>query len=232
MADAAANDMKIVIKPNGPYLVHGEVPLTLETIVSNAEGESWEWRSGRAFEVKKVYALCRCGKSEDKPYCDGTHAKIGFDGTETASRGPFDSEAKTIDGPTVTLKDDEPLCAFARFCDVGDGIWNLTESDDPARVQLAIREEGHCPSGRLVLRRSAGDAAIEPEFPKSIGLVEDPEKNSSGPLWVRGGILVESQDGKAYEVRNRVTLCRCGASSNKPFCDGSHVDAAFVDGLA
>ncbi len=232
MAQTEANTMKIVVAPNGPFLVHGEVPLTMETIVSNAEGESWSWRVGREFEVKNVYALCRCGKSADKPYCDGTHAKIGFDGTETASRGPFDSEAKTIDGPTLTLKDDEALCAFARFCDAGEGIWNLVESDDPAQVSLAVREGQHCPSGRLVVRKTAEKETLEPELPKSIAIVEDPEKGSSGPLWVRGGIVLQSQDGTAYEVRNRMTLCRCGASGNKPFCDGSHVDAGFVDGLA
>ena len=36
-------------------------------------------------------------------------------------------------------------------------------------------------------------------------------------------------DGERYEVRNRVTLCRCGASANKPFCDGAHGDAGFSD---
>ena len=53
----------------------------------------------------------------------------------------------------------------------------------------------------------------------------------SGPIWVRGGITVESADGREYEVRNRVTLCRCGQSSNKPFCDGSHVECSFHDHL-
>jgi hypothetical protein len=64
--------------------------------------------------------------------------------------------------------------------------------------------------------------AIEPEFERSIGLVEDPKIGISGPIWVRGGIPVESADGNIYEIRNRVTLCRCGKSSNKPFCDSSY----------
>ncbi|MEO7038615.1 MAG: CDGSH iron-sulfur domain-containing protein, partial [Candidatus Elarobacter sp.] len=46
-----------------------------------------------------------------------------------------------------------------------------------------------------------------------------------------GGILVESQDGTPYEVRNRQTLCRCGQSQNQPFCDGKHAEIAFNDGL-
>jgi CDGSH-type Zn-finger protein len=51
----------------------------------------------------------------------------------------------------------------------------------------------------------------------------------NGPLWVRGGVSVEAADGFEYEVRNRVTLCRCGQSNNKPFCDGSHWDVGFKD---
>jgi CDGSH-type Zn-finger protein len=59
--------------------------------------------------------------------------------------------------------------------------------------------------------------------------VEDPAEGVSGPLWLRGGIPVFAADGFAYEVRNRVTLCRCGASKNKPFCDGSHAAIKFTD---
>ena len=50
-----------------------------------------------------------------------------------------------------------------------------------------------------------------------------PAAGEHGPLWVRGGIPVMSADGKPYAIRNRVTLCRCGKSGNKPFCDGSRI---------
>jgi CDGSH-type Zn-finger protein len=71
---------------------------------------------------------------------------------------------------------------------------------------------------------------IEPNFKPSISLLEDTGKRVSGPIWVKDGIPVESSDGKEYEIRNRVTLCRCGKSRNKPFCDGSHIEAGFNDG--
>jgi hypothetical protein len=67
---------------------------------------------------------------------------------------------------------------------------------------------------------------IEPVFEPSIGLVEDTARGVSGPLWVRGGIPIVAADGETYEVRNRVTLCRCGRSSNKPYCDGAHAAGA------
>ncbi|HEY2824533.1 MAG TPA: CDGSH iron-sulfur domain-containing protein, partial [Gemmatimonadales bacterium] len=96
---------------------------------------------------------------------------------------------------------------------------------------LVIREANHCPAGRLVLHDKKTHRAIEEPLPPSIGVVEDPVTECSGPLWVRGSVPVESADGKRYEVRNRVTLCRCGASANKPFCNGSHVSVKFNDGM-
>jgi CDGSH-type Zn-finger protein len=227
-------ETKLTITENGPYLVYGSVPLTVETIGVQEDGGSWDWRAGRAFEARERYALCRCGQSSTKPYCDGTHAKVGFDGTETASREPYDEQAGVIDGPALLLQDAESLCAFARFCDNFGSIWRLVEGSDDPKVRRIVEREGtYCPSGRLVLRERASGKALEPKHePPSIGLVEDPAKECSGPLWVRGGIRIESSDGEAYETRNRVTLCRCGQSENKPFCDGSHASIGFKDGLA
>lgn len=71
--------------------------------------------------------------------------------------------------------------------------------------------------------------SIEPKYEPAVVLIEDPGKGCSGPLWVRGGVQIVGADGFAYEVRNRVTLCRCGASQNKPFCDGSHASIGFDD---
>jgi hypothetical protein len=82
-----------------------------------------------------------------------------------------------------------------------------------------------------VLRDKRTGQTVEPNLPQSIGVVEDPSKQCSGPLWIRGGIPVESASGERYETRNRVTLCRCGQSSNKPFCDGTHAATGFDDGL-
>ncbi len=123
------------------------------------------------------------------------------------------------------------LCNHAGFCLRASGIGNLTRSsDDPEAKRLAIEEAGNCTSGRLVAWRKELNKSIEPEFAPSIALVEEPHKGCSGPIWVRGSVPVESSDGAAYEVRNRVALCRCGASSNKPFCDGRHMAIRFTDG--
>ncbi|MGH7612915.1 MAG: CDGSH iron-sulfur domain-containing protein [Gemmatimonadales bacterium] len=164
--------------------------------------------------------------------CDGTHSKSRFDGRETASRVPIARQSETYDGPTMTLNDAEQPCAFARFCDVGGKIWSLIESaDEPETRALVVREVMHCPAGRLVLHDKRTHKETEDPLPPSIGVVEDPALGRSGPLWVRGGIIIESPDGTPYEARNRVTLCRCGASVNQPFCNGSHASIKFNDGL-
>jgi hypothetical protein len=95
-------------------------------------------------------------------------------------------------------------------------------TDDPLVRAMFIRQVGNCPAGRLVAWDKAAGQALEPHLPISIGLVEDPPEGCSGPLWLRGGVAVISADGFEYEVRNRATLCRCGESKNKPFCDGTH----------
>jgi hypothetical protein len=100
-------------------------------------------------------------------------------------------------------------------------------SDDPEARAKAIEEAGNCPSGSLVAWGKDSGAAIEPPYPPGISVIEDPTTGLSGPLWVKGGIPIESAEGFEYERRNRVTLCRCGRSARKPFCDGAHTAAGF-----
>lgn len=221
---------KVEITKDGPYIVSGTLHLAQMTIGANAGAESVRWEQGRDYPDQAQYALCRCGHSGAKPYCDGTHVTIGFDGTETASRKPYGEQAKTIPGPTLSLTDAPSLCAFARFCDPNGQVWHLVqETDSPRAVKDFIRQTCDCPSGRLVAWDNATGLAIEPHYEPSIGLIEDPVERCSGPIWVRGGVPVIGAEGFRYEIRNRVTLCRCGVSQNKPFCDGSHAKVGFSD---
>ena len=214
---------KITVSKDGPYVVTGGVPLTVNSIELDAKGMPFQWKPGKKYPAEQTYKLCRCGQSKTKPFCDGTHENIKFDGTETASNKPYLDQAKVFKGPDLTLTDLRGLCVHAGFCDRLGGVWALTQySDTPEAKRLAIEEASNCPSGRLVVWDKDGNP-IEPEFEPSIELVEDPNKGISGPIWVRGGIPIESADGTTYEIRNRVTLCRCGKSENKPFCDGLHL---------
>jgi len=221
--NAKENGYRIKVTMNGPYLASGGIPLAEQIICVDADNECHGWEEGQKYQVKENYALCRCGHSQDKPFCDGTHAKVKFDGTEDAANKPYLEQAAETNGPSLRLTDVKKFCASARFCHRSGGTWKLTEqSGDTEAKRKAIEEACDCPSGRLVAWEN-DSKAIEPDFEPSIGLVTDTQAGKPGPIWVRGGIRVESVDGKTYEIRNRVTLCRCGKSSNKPFCDGTHL---------
>ena len=82
----------VVVSQDGPYIVTGNVPLSTQTIVADANGASVVWQEGAGFPQTAKYALCRSNK---KPFCDGTHAKIDFNGHETASRQPYLEQRKS-----------------------------------------------------------------------------------------------------------------------------------------
>jgi CDGSH-type Zn-finger protein len=216
---------KIKVTKNGPYLVSNAIPLREMIIAVNEKGDGIKWEVGKEYPLQKNLALCRCGKSQNKPFCDGIHSKINFDGTETADKTPYLELADVTEGPTLKLTDVEKICAAARFCEPEGGTWELTkQSDDTKARKLAIQQTADCPAGRIAIWDKETGKEIESEIEPSLGLIEDPYKDASGPIWVRSRIPVESSDGSIYEIRNRVTLCRCGRSSIKPFCDSSHLD--------
>jgi len=125
--------------------------------------------------------------------------------------------------------DEVDLCAQARFCAAKGKVWRRVADDGDGSRQVVIEQSNFCPSGRYTAVDRDTAFVHEPDLEPSIGLVEDPHEGLSGPVWVRGRVPVISADGTPYEVRNRMTLCRCGGSKNKPFCDSAHVDIGFDD---
>ena len=212
--------MRIRILKDGPYEVSGSVPLKDMVIGANEKGESTHWIEGKTYKTGGTYRLCRCGKSKHMPFCDGSHAD-GFDGTQTAERTAYEEAAIRYQGDGMELLDQEELCAVARFCDLKGSIWNLINDAD--NLGIVLQQSCDCPSGRLTIVAEDGKR-VEPEFEKEIALIYDEPEGKTGPIWVRGGIEIEAEDGSVYEKRNRVTLCRCGKSANKPFCDAMHME--------
>lgn len=215
---------KIVVRKGGPYRVTGGIPLRRSAIVQTEYGEPVDVDEGPDITTPEpFYELCRCGQSSTKPFCDSTHEKIAYRGTETASHGPISEREQVYEGDGVVMFDDVKLCTHAGYC--GDRfrhVWDMiADTDDPEIRERLIGMVRRCPSGRLAYSIPPDATKIEPELEPKIGIEPD------GPYWVHGGIRVESEDGTAYEVRNRVTLCRCGRSRNKPFCDGSHAFVGF-----
>jgi CDGSH-type Zn-finger protein len=220
----------IRVLKDGPYEVSPDVPLTVKTIVPDENRISTSYREdGRAEEGIVPYHLCRCGLSANKPYCDGSHYAAKFDGTETASTEPYVNRSQVFVGEAVDMLQDE-RCASLRFCDRGSRVWNaVRQSGNPVSLQLAKEECADCLAGRLTLRDKQGNL-LEPELPVEAGLIQDTVAGKRGPIAATGGIDLISENGQPYEQRSRMTLCRCGQSKNKPFCDTRHLNCAHMAG--
>jgi len=196
--------------PDGPYLVRDVHQL------SNQAG---------AIEVGATVALCRCGGSANKPFCDGTHATIGFSSAELEGRVP--GKRKDYEANEITVHDDRSICAHAGYCT--DGLpsvfrmkkepWIDPEGGPAEEIIETIRK---CPSGALsytvdgVEQRDGGGPAEIFVAP-------------NGPYVVTGGPELIDTTRPAGASTEHFTLCRCGGSKNKPFCDGSHWDIDFSD---
>lgn len=211
---------KIKVTKNGPYVITGKLPINEDIVQYDDEGIPLKTNKGKILLNEEGCTLCRCGKSKNMPFCDGSHKVIDFDGTEnTDNREKYEDQAEVIEGPDLVLKDAPNLCASAGFCHRAGGVWELTKnSGDLESKKIAVEECHCCPSGRLVAVDKTTGKAMEENLEESIGIPD------GGPLCVKGGVEIESADGEIYEKRNRVTLCCCGKSRNKPFCDGSHLD--------
>ena len=214
---------KITVRSNGPYIVRGGIPLVRKVPVMSEHGEPLTWEKEFVLSTDNVYRLCRCGHSSTKPFCDGTHTLVGFDGYETADTGPIADRTVNHEGEKIVVKDDPSLCMHAGFCgNRVTNVWKMVEQTDDTQVRaqlMAMIER--CPSGRLSYALEADGDIIEPDLPQEVAVIPD------GPLWISGSIPVERRDGKPLETRNRVTLCRCGASKSKPLCDGTHKGIGF-----
>jgi CDGSH-type Zn-finger protein len=219
--------MKIVVQKDGPYIVHGHVPLVRKIQIVSEYGEPLTWKKGETLETSEPYALCRCGQSSKKPFCDGTHVRIRFDGTEAADTDVTAERQEVYAGGTrIVVKRDFSLCMQSGFCAnrMADIQALIPHTDDTRMRALVIAMIEHCPSGSLTYSIRRGEADIEPDLPQEVAVTTEITSQGpiAGPLWVTGNIPIERADGQPFETRNRVTLCRCGLSNSMPLCDGLH----------
>ncbi len=218
---------RIRIVKHGPYEVSGGPQLARTAQIETEYGEPIDWEPMLPIDTPTAtFQLCRCGLSTRRPFCDDTCDTASFDGPEVADRAPRAERAEVYVGDGVVMTDEHTLCEHAGYCgDRFTNVWRMIRATSDPEVQERLQHMvSLCPSGALDHAPAQGVDPVEPAFEPSIGVVRD------GPLWVRGGIPIESSDGTTYEVRNRVTLCRCGHSNNKPFCDGMHKEVGFHDG--
>ncbi|MGR6917806.1 ferritin-like domain-containing protein [[Actinomadura] parvosata] len=225
---STGDERRVVVLRDGPYIVSGRVPLRRKRKIVSAGNDALTWKTGEPLETEDTYALCRCGHSGSKPFCDGTHAVIGFDGTEAPPMRPYKELQHVHDGVGISAQRVGELCVHAAFCigrtrPIAAMLADTADSDVRAAVMGRI---DHCPSGSYSYALERGGEPIEPDLPPAVSVLEE-EDGLAGALWVTGGVPVIRSDGQPLEIRNRVTLCRCGHSGNKPLCDGTHRAIGF-----
>jgi len=202
---------QIVFSPYGPYLA-----VDVDKLTDAA---------GNPLPLEPVTSLCRCGGSENKPFCDGTHSRLGFSGAKGTPLAA--DQAKDYVGKKITIHDNRGICSHAGHCTQGlpavfkrkGRPWIDPDGAAPADI-IAVIER--CPSGALsytidsILHKSwhSGPAQITVE--------------KNGPYHLTGDIRLKDAICSSPEAPDHCTLCRCGTSRNKPFCDGSH-DEGFDD---
>jgi len=196
---------------NGPYLVKNLKKL------KNSNNE----------EIKSdsVITLCRCGGSNNKPFCDGNHIKIGFIDTKEDDRVP--DKLETYEGEKLTIHDDRGVCSHRGYCtDNAPKIfrmktepWIDPDAQDPDETTKVIKT---CPSGALSYTK---DGVLSKDWDRepAINISKD------GPYDIVGSIELKDPDGDTPESKEHYTLCRCGHSKNKPFCNGQHWYVKFKD---
>jgi len=207
----------IACLPNGPYyLIEDSSPQE----VSHLVGET-----GQPYSTVRGVALCRCGLSANKPFCDGSHGTSDFSDEKSDDR--VNNHRVKYVGEKITVLFNGGACAHAAYC-VNDlpSVFK-TDADpwiqpDSTSVEKLIEQIEKCPSGALSYSINGGERKIQQSGAKVI-------VRKDGPYAVTGGIDLVGQEWCDGVSNERYVLCRCGASKNKPFCDGSHVGIGFKD---
>jgi CDGSH-type Zn-finger protein len=214
---------KILLLPNGPYYLLNDMEPKVVENLQNSEGQPLSTLRG--------VALCRCGASKNKPFCDGTHGTIGFSSeNKTQDNSPIiKDKRKNYVGKEITIHDNRKICSHAAEC-----VNNLPSvfkfntrpwiNPDAADKQQIINTIKKCPSGALGY--SIDDIEYKDQERMSMVTV-----SKDGPYIITGGIDLIGDNIQFAEgfSKEHYTLCRCGASNNRPFCDGMHITINFKD---
>lgn len=137
---------------------------------------------------------------------------------------------QTYSTEQITVTFDPTRCIHAAECiraqpevfDSSRRRWIRPELGTPDAIADAVHR---CPTGALHYQRPNGP----PEAPDDAVSLR---MKRNGPLYIRGQARVEREDGSVIMEDYRVALCRCGATANAPFCDGSHTRVGFRDGAS
>ncbi len=220
---------KILPLPNGPYYLLNDMQPKIVENLQNSKGELLSTVSG--------VALCRCGASKNKPFCDGTHATIGFSTENKVGESVGSGEKKVIKdkrkdyvGKKITIHDNRRICSRAAEC-VNNlaSVFKLNSrpwiDSDAAEVKEIVDTIRKCPSGALSYSIDGIEYRDQNDRNPMVTVSKD------GPYVITGSVDLIGDNIQFGEgvSKEHYTLCRCGASNNKPFCDGMHKVINFKD---
>ncbi len=201
---------------DGPFLYENEAHPDRGSIY-NSRGEQ--------ISCGREARLCRCGQSSNKPFCDGTHEKVGFSSRKQSD--PRMDQRHSYEGKDITIHWNPSVCSHASFCwrelpsvfRLGKRPWIVPDAASREEIMEVI---GRCPSGALSYSVGGVEKA-DPDREPRITVMRN------GPYCLTGGIEVAEEKRADGVSREHCSCCRCGASGNKPFCDGSHILIGFED---
>lgn len=168
--------------------------------------------------IKTSVFFCRCGQSKKQPYCDGTHKRIGFNDKKEISNDTL----QHYEGKDISITFNRSICSGAAQCvekyshiysSEGSTDWIFPDKGNSEEIKQSII---NCPSGALSFQINQKQSSGETYEKSRIDIVK------KGPLHIKGDITLEGISFSTNANKQKYSLCRCGASQNKPFCDYSH----------
>ena len=216
---------KIMPLTNGPYyLINDMEPKVVENLQNS---------KGQPLSTIRGVALCRCGASNTKPFCDGTHGIIRWSSENRVDdvSNKIKNKRKEYVGKNVTILDNRKICSHAAECvnnlpsvfRENDRPWINSDAASPEAIIETIRK---CPSGALSYSINGIEYRDPPDNRRPMVTV-----SKGGPYAITGGVELIGNGIPFGEgaSKEHYTLCRCGASNNKIFCDGMHGVIKFKD---
>jgi CDGSH-type Zn-finger protein len=168
---------------------------------------------GEPLSVEGDAYVCRCGGSSTPPFCDGTHKKNGFSGDNPERQN---KPLQVWQGQTLRTHFNPNACMHVFFCKPLAELRKREESGEQDVAEEIMRVVSTCPSGALTYELTQERTEPQPDESR-------PEIDIRKGGEIRVQRLFElNHERLERQPSDRATLCRCGLSKNKPFCDGKH----------